>query len=37
LPWLDAPRRRVVEDVLATGNAPLLDDLLVRYAGEARR
>jgi hypothetical protein len=37
LPWLDAPRRRIVEDVLATGTAPLLDELLERYAGEARR
>lgn len=37
LPWLDAPRRRVVEDVLATGTAPLLEDLLDRYAGEAGR
>jgi hypothetical protein len=37
LPWLDASRRRVVEDVLATGTSPLLDDLLERYAGAASR
>jgi hypothetical protein len=37
LPWLDAPRRRVVEEVLATGTAALLDELVGRYAGEAPR
>jgi hypothetical protein len=36
LPWLDEPRRRVVEEVLTSGRSALVDDLLARYAGEAR-
>jgi hypothetical protein len=37
LPWLDEPRRRIVEEVLATGRSALCDELLTRYAGEAPR
>jgi hypothetical protein len=37
LPWLDEARRRIVEDVLATGRSALCDELLARYAGEAPR
>ena len=37
LPWLDEPRRQVVEEVLTTGDSQLCRDLLARYAGESRR
>ncbi len=37
LPWMDEARRRVVEEVLATGRSTLYDELLARYAGEAPR
>jgi hypothetical protein len=37
LPWLDPARRRVVEEVLATGGCRMLDELLVAYAGEKAR
>ena len=37
LPWLDEPRRAIVEEVLATGGSLLCDTLLDEYAGPRPR